>query len=251
MEPPESSIRRNSTGPRRHLEVLVVGALVLAVVAIACHPLHRHVDGVHSTSADRENWCVQMHTEQITDDTARQRLDEIIESNALGWESRDTIDFSSAGTIECSESVDRSIYEIEAHISDDVVDDGACPAGAQACVEWRDVASVHDEIEQDYDKLPVHFNAGDMVAGAKLRFAVNHEFGHVVGLADPTLEPDVVDYTAEHCLIWVKVEFLGKPFVPAPVASIMHDRRCPQVSPSSEVEWPTLFDFISFDDNVK
>lgn len=80
---------------------------------------------------------------------------------------------------------------------------------------------------------------------------MNHELGHVIGLADPTPEPDVVDDTAEHCLVWAKIDFLGKFLVPAPVVSIMHDRYCPQVSPGTDLQWPTIYDFISFDENVR
>ena len=227
-----------------------LGAMVLLVVVASCHPWHKHVDGVHDALADAENICVQLHTSEIEFDTARNNVRDILENNELGWESRNTVNFV-VTTIQCSDTSDLSFYEIETHVWDDVVEDGPCDPGQQACVRWIELASVHDEIEEDYDKIHVHFNAQDIVPGAKLRFLVNHEYGHVVGLADPTPEPDVVDNTAEHCRVWAKVDFLGKFFVPAPVPSIMHDRYCPQVSPGSDLEWPTLYDFISFDENVR
>lgn len=127
--------------------VVAFGAgLLLLVTGVGCHTFILHVDGVHS-SADLENWCVEVHASGITDDTVRERLEPIMESNALGWESRDTINFFSAGSIECSESVDRSVYELEFHIWDDVVDDGACENPlSDACVDPITVQGFHDGV---------------------------------------------------------------------------------------------------------
>lgn len=138
------------------------------------------------------------------------------------------------------------------HIWDSVVENGPCNPGYQACVLYTDVQGVHGN-DTDYDKVTVNFNAADAIAnGGKWLWLGNHELGHVVGLADPTPVPGP-NQDAEQCLINVDVAFLGAPFttIPVPVASVMHERRCPELTPGSDLFWPTIYDFISFDENVK
>lgn len=64
------------------MRVLVFAMLGLAVITLACHPRFKHVDGVHS-DADLENWCVQMHTQAMTDDAARQSVELFMEDGTL------------------------------------------------------------------------------------------------------------------------------------------------------------------------
>ena len=241
----------SENAPPRHSwqMFLLLGLLLAAVVMLACHPRHRHVDGVHS-DADMENWCLQMHSEEITDDTARDRVNVILENSSLGWESRDEINLFSAGSIECHEAQDRSVYEIEVHIWDDVVEDGPCLAGHAACLRWISSVSTHG-IDTDYDKVTIHLPVDEVMEnGEQLVERVNHEAGHAFGLADPTAIPpfDKVDFTGQLCLVWQKVDLVGSFLVEAPVLSIMHQSRCPQVP---FFEWPTYFDFKSFDENVR
>jgi hypothetical protein len=195
------------------------------------------VDGVHSFN-DNEDTCIEIH---VAEPTAFQSTYNVVytvlENSSLGWEKPNEVNFLIASELQCSETPDLDVYEIEIHIWDDVGEDGPCSSKFVACITWVASSSVHPcscasgGDDTDYTKVRLHFAFADVAAGGPIwRAFLNHETGHAMGLADPTAEPGVVDTTAEHCLVEVR------PGIAAPVASIMHSGRCPQVA--FPLEWP-------------
>lgn len=222
------------------------------------------MDGVHEV-LDYEDWCVVTETDQISGTQVRQALNPILE-HADGWQATPpgpafpgAVDFVMHSS-ECN-----AFHEIEVHVWDDVVADGACSQGAAACAGCEHISGSHGGYD-DCDKVHVNFS-WDRVAwedpldgtAARWRTDANHEFGHVLGLSNPVEAPRPITKDGEGCKIIINIDPLpGLGHGPigqeiAPVLSIMHTRICVNVGMPpllSEIEWPTLFDLISVHQNV-
>lgn len=230
-------MRRPENGKGR---VLVCGVLlVFALLAIACHPRHRHVDGVHSVTDD-ENVCIEMHTTDVDFLATYNKLFKVLESDSFGWETRDTINFVITSVLECWQILDFD-PEIEVHVYD--AGDYSDCFNDFICIQWVTQSGSHDG-DKDYSLVQIIFSATEVLDSNASRWAgyVNHEFGHAVGLADPRDDDrKVPDPDGESCLIELPSGIV------APVWSVMHDGYCSQV----QADWPTFYDFYSFDENVK
>jgi hypothetical protein len=213
----------------------VVGVLVVPVVAIACHfGQLGHVDSVHSAGA-WEFYCVQLDTEETTLEDALDALNAVLQHQA-GWDSRPTVTLDEA-FVECEDTVDRDLYKIEFYIHD-TGDYGPCS------VSCNDFQGAPFGDHPDYEKTYIHTAADRLDED----FVINHETGHALGLRDPTPSP-LGDPEARTCRIWLDTDHDGSADTIVPVWSVMHAGYCPNV-PINAKGWPSVFDFLSFDECV-
>lgn len=190
MEPFDGRIRRNNIGPRKHLGALVVGVLVLAVVAIACHGRGHHVGTVHS-DVDYELACIERHGDVGGNYTIAE-IRNIIRpplQDSLGWNSRPMIDIS-ISTVECSDAANRALYGIEYHVhtSGDYGGCGVPCADFDGTYGWE----VHP-LHTDWNKGIVRISVDELDGSSEWRslsHVLNHESGHIIGLADPLSIPE-------------------------------------------------------------
>jgi hypothetical protein len=224
--------------------MVVLLAAAFMGVAVGCHVRHKHADGVHAV-IDDEKVCLEVETDDIdgsTDfSTARSLLQDVLQ-NPWGWASESTLNFVVAG-VQCSMTTNRAEWEIEFYVRDD----GAYQCD-YVCMNYVDECYVHGD-EHDYCKLKVYFTALE-VDGEQYDWEqnVNHEFGHVVGFADPTPQPPAAK-SNEHCTqIIHPVDNNGdtvvdNPLRSVPIISIMHTGGyCPQ-----RLNWPSFYDHVAFE----
>ena len=166
--------------------------MALAVVAIACHPLFGHIDGIESVE-DKENICVDWAvTEQppptgIDFASARSIIQGILEDDTQGWESvSPKVNFVVAAA-ECDALTknDRAEQEIEFRIGNFLgLDYGPCSG---PCLEFDETTAVTHNDWVDFTKAKVYLIYPDLRDNSPaLRTSiVNHETGHAIGFDDP------------------------------------------------------------------
>jgi hypothetical protein len=167
----------------------------------------------------------------------------------LGWESRSTVNFVIEPALECSETPDRSVFEIEFELREPG-NYGGC---SFVCIEFDDETPLgeHDGCCQDYDKVSINFTQDELYdfTDNEGSSRVNHEFGHALGLDDPDGAPDDVDQNGRNASgskCWLEIG----PWIGVPVLSILHRGYCDNQPGPGSFPWPSGGDLYSFDVNV-
>lgn len=235
MEPHDSRYNR---GRRQHLRLVGAGAVLLAVVAMACHPWDRHLSSVHEIGVGQaaEEFCTQVNvdpaehpgvTEQAVNDWVKEAL--YLHTHVNDWESILGARFENRGS--CGDYTPFELEDIELHYR--VNEEPWC--GDIACTDGFPfpcpvhVGSGHNNCNYFEIVLdPLFFEGSDDYRN----HGINHETGHALGLADPECVASEgncqITNDADHC--WLRMKpfdsdgdtLPDNPERVVPLPSIMH-----------------------------
>lgn len=167
---------------------------LLALGAMACHPLGQHLASIHDQAED-EDVCIELEdgVSMPLATPAAKLAGSLGVSTSASWEQVSRVHFDIEAAQECENLSNRSDYEIEVVIYE--AGETLCPNGnpcteglgesyvAVDHVHWRRL-----EVKLDEDQmLDEEYEA--QISGVSKPLAnehiINHEFEHVLGLADP------------------------------------------------------------------
>ena len=211
------------------------------MVAIACHGKPDHLTGMHSV-AEFETFCVNVDTTEVTFEEAQDAIWDVT-ADPLGWRSRPRISFTMFPP-DCEELTETTLQQVEIFYI--VLDAGEYGPCSVPCAGPLGECVSHDGFFEDCEQYAIFVSAAEIEESGIFRplsHVINHETGHVFGLADTVDLPGV---GFDRCLREVngEVEWID---------SIMHNSfQCaPYVSPFDLTlhnrPYPSSDDFQSVD----
>jgi hypothetical protein len=192
-EEPEGEGRQGDALRQRWV-FLAFGALIAAVVALACHDVPGfHVRDLHS---DYQRYCLHVYGGTTYND-ATEWLDAMLWANApdRNWDSNPQVFFAPMG--DCNDLSDEVYDTIDIFFFfDEDYADGGDPNRPQyceqpqvvACTGFPDPSAYGSHYDATY--AVVYYLTGPLQGDPTVAYSIgNHEAGHPFGLADPTPGP--------------------------------------------------------------
>jgi hypothetical protein len=212
---------------RPHAGLVAVGAVALAVVAMGCHvhgDWEKHLTNVHST-VEHERYCTDSNVSGVTQEQFSTWVGEALFHGLDDWET------NVSGFLPADQGYCDDLGLSEAEIFFRLNSAPFC--GEPGCTNFPATCFGHDGSSYAHNNCPffdvvVAFESND--TAEERNNIINHEVGHVLGLADPDCDSDGSDRNcdigtkaADRC--WLTRNPLPPLlFIPRfqPVLSIMH-----------------------------
>lgn len=233
---------------RARLGLMGAAALLLSLVAVACHPWYKHLGSIHA-GAGQEDFCVADQAEYnpiIDHQLIEYWVKDALYDNGPGiwdWETAPGVDFVYREE-DCNDMSPSELGEIELRyrISDTAV--AVCDPAPACAMGWEYVCGGSPYGDHtDCDFFDIFIDPGLLTGTVDYRrHVINHESGHAFGLADPTRDVVIPD-SAEDCWIALDTDGDGIDDRNVPVVSVMHDTGyCGDSFPPGDQAFPTYFD---------
>ena len=186
--------------------IIIFGVLVAAAVANASHShngwLQLHISTIHDNNGTAttpgtldEEYCIQSHTAGVTTTALGDFIENVLTKRpgqmwdgAADWK----VDLWRMPK-KCSDypTAERAAIEIEYHVADAWPNVPLCGNTVYSCTVLSRPRMDASGKHQHYDWAVIHFQARHVrLLDERARNFINHETGHVLGLADPRFAGD-------------------------------------------------------------